>query len=249
MLGMKVEMQTEAVEPVIATDPSMSLLHRFEVRWSGRIIALPLVAQRLLVFLALSDRPQPRSHVAGALWPDTDERHASANLRSSIWRVGCSRVPLLSVGDHSLRLHARVKVDLWDAHARAALLFDPSTPDTELGADPVSLFVEDVLPDWCEDWALVERERFRQVRLHALEALCDRFTDAGRIVQAIEAGLAAVAADPLRESAHRSLIRAHLKEGNRSEAIRQFQLCSRLLDEELGVQPSAELARVVEGIA
>ena len=42
----------------------------------------------------------------------------------------------------------------------------------------------------------MERERFHQLRLHALEALCDRLTTAGRYGEAIDAGLAAVTAEP-----------------------------------------------------
>ena len=44
----------------------------------------------------------------------------------------------------------------------------------------------------------------------------------GRFALAIIAGLASVSSDPTRESAHRALMRAHLLEGNPSEAIRQY---------------------------
>jgi DNA-binding SARP family transcriptional activator len=93
---------------------------------------------------------------------------------------------------------------------------------------------------------LIERERFRQVRLHALETLCDRFAEAGYTMRAIDAGLAAVTADPFRESGHRALIRVHMKEGNPSEAIRQYVLYRRLLDEELGIEPTAGLTKTLE---
>jgi DNA-binding SARP family transcriptional activator len=92
---------------------------------------------------------------------------------------------------------------------------------------------------------LVERERFHQLRLHALEAVCDRLITAGRYGEAIDAGLAAVAAEPLRESAHRVLIKAHLAEGNHGEADRQYQLCRHILRDELGVEPSNALRRLV----
>jgi DNA-binding SARP family transcriptional activator len=68
---------------------------------------------------------------------------------------------------------------------------------------------------------LVERERFRQLRLHALEALCRRLTGDGLHAEAVDAGIAAIAAEPLRESAHRALMSAHVAEGNRGEAMRQ----------------------------
>jgi DNA-binding SARP family transcriptional activator len=64
----------------------------------------------------------------------------------------------------------------------------------------------------------------------------------GRHAEAIQAGIAAVRLEPLRETAHATLIRAHLAEGNRSEALRQFHRCHRLLAEELGVEPSASIS-------
>jgi DNA-binding SARP family transcriptional activator len=86
-----------------------------------------------------------------------------------------------------------------------------------------SLVIEgDVLIDWYDDWVLLERERFRQLRLHALETLCEDLTETQSYASAVEAGLACVAAEPLRESAHRALIKAYLAEGNPGEAIRQM---------------------------
>jgi DNA-binding SARP family transcriptional activator len=67
-----------------------------------------------------------------------------------------------------------------------------------------------------------ERERFHQLRIHALESLCDQLAASRRYVQAEQAGLAAISGEPLRESAHRALIRVYLREGNRGEAIRQY---------------------------
>ena len=103
----------------------------------------------------------------------------------------------------------------------------------------------ELLPEWFDDWIVVERERLRQVRLHGLEALCDRLSAAGHHSQAVQVGIAAVADEPLRESAQRTLIQAHLAEGNVSEAVRQFQVYRRLLREELGVGPSAALEGLV----
>jgi DNA-binding SARP family transcriptional activator len=127
-------------------------------------------------------------------------------------------------------------------------VLDPSIPISDLGPNPVSPFVEDVLPDWNDEWVLVERERFRQARLHALEALCDRFADAGHMLEAIEAGLAAVTADPFRESGHRALIRVHMREGNRSEAIRQYLLFRKILHQELGIEPTSGLTEMLSWV-
>jgi DNA-binding SARP family transcriptional activator len=92
----------------------------------------------------------------------------------------------------------------------------------------------------------VERERYRQLRLHALEALCRSLTAAGRYSLAIQAGLAAVEADALRESAHRALIRAHLEEGNPSEALRQYRRFRAAVQEELGIPPTDGIEDLVQ---
>ena len=55
---------------------------------------------------------------------------------------------------------------------------------------------------------------------------------------AVEAAMAAVAAEPLRESAQRVLIAAHMAEGNTFEAVRQFDAFALLLDDALGIEPS-----------
>jgi DNA-binding SARP family transcriptional activator len=106
----------------------------------------------------------------------------------------------------------------------------------------LSVLSSDLLPDWYEDdWVVVHRERYHHLRLHALEAMCERLTATQRYGEAVEAGLAAVRAEPLRESAHQALVKVHLAEGNRYEATRQYQSCRRLLRNELGLEPSPRL--------
>jgi DNA-binding SARP family transcriptional activator len=92
---------------------------------------------------------------------------------------------------------------------------------------------------------LIERERFRQLRLYALETLCERFTAAGRIAEATQAGLAAVACEPLRESSHRALVKAHLADGNAGEALRQYRLYRELVRTQLGLEPSPRMDELV----
>jgi DNA-binding SARP family transcriptional activator len=70
-------------------------------------------------------------------------------------------------------------------------------------------------------------------------------TAARRFQAAVEAGLAAVAGEPLRESAHGALIKAHLAEGNRGEAVRQYCVCRQLLRDHLGLEPSRQMENLV----
>jgi DNA-binding SARP family transcriptional activator len=102
-----------------------------------------------------------------------------------------------------------------------------------------------LLPDWYDDWVVIERERLRQLCLHALEQVSTDAREQGRYAQATEAGLGAVALEPLRESAHRVVIEAYLAEDNASEALRHYQLFERLLDSKLGLRPSPRLQELV----
>jgi DNA-binding SARP family transcriptional activator len=78
-----------------------------------------------------------------------------------------------------------------------------------------------------------------------LEALCEQLTAASQFGLAIHFGLAAVAGEPLRESAHRVVIKAYLAEENHCEALRQYEVYRRLARTELDVEPSSSLKALV----
>jgi DNA-binding SARP family transcriptional activator len=103
----------------------------------------------------------------------------------------------------------------------------------------------ELLPDWFDEWLPVERERWNQLRLHALEALAERLLAVRKYSQAVEAALAAVWVEPLRESAHRLLIRVHAAEGNPSEALSQYQRYRQLLHRELHVLPTDQMESLI----
>jgi DNA-binding SARP family transcriptional activator len=222
------------------------LLGGFALRIDGQMVALPMAAQRLLAFLALDERPLLRAYVAGSLWPESEERHAAGSLRSALFKLRRSAPALVELKSGHIELSHEMSVDVRDAIALCHRLLDhaPFVPDD---ADIVRLSL-DLLPDWTDDWLGMEREHFRQLRLHALEELSERLTLQGRFPQAIESGIAAVAAEPLRESAHRALIKAHAAEGNRGEAARDYHYFRHLLQDELGVEPSGAMEDLVRGL-
>jgi DNA-binding SARP family transcriptional activator len=137
-----------------------------------------------------------------------------------------------------LSTHVLVDLDAIRERANSLLRESPSLAVSDVACADLG---SDLLPEWDDDWVLAERERFRQLRLHALEALCQRLLAVGRYGEALNAGLTAVVADPLRESAHQLVIQAHLAEGNRVEALRHYTSYTQLLRDELGIEPSRDL--------
>jgi DNA-binding SARP family transcriptional activator len=221
--------------------PRLALLNGFQLSCNGRMIRLPLNSQRLLAFLALNGRNLARSYVAGLLWPESSDERAGASLRTTLWRVQRARLRLTESAGGTLGLAPAVMVDVHEMERVASALLAPS--GGRLPEPGPLLQSGELLPGFYEEWVLMERERLNQLRLHALEALCRRFTSMGRYGDAVAAGIAAVAAEPLRESAQAVLIEAHLAEGNMSEAIRQYQRYRRVLREELNLEPSPGLRR------
>jgi DNA-binding SARP family transcriptional activator len=224
----------------------LALMGVFGLDVAGTAAVLPLSAQRLLAFLALAHKPLSRLYVAGHLWGDAADERAAASLRSALWRVRQAG-EIVRVDERTLELSPGVEVDIDGALARARRISDAAIP---LGVDDVQALcrTDDILPDWYDEpWLELERECFRKRRLGALERACERLVAENRLSEALEAGLAAVSADPLRESAHRVLIRMHLAEGNAAEAVRQFRVWERLSEVALGLAPSAQLRALVGG--
>ena len=232
--------------PATSGDITLALLGGFDLRVHAQSVPLPKRAQRLLAFLALHSQPLSRGYVAGSLWIDVSEGHAYGNLRSALWKLGHVGCPLTMVAAGRISLRPEVSVDLHrSVHFAKRLLHDArGVATTELDE---SLLSQDLLPDWYEDWVLEKREQYRQLRLHALELVCERLITLGSFGHAVQAGLAAVAGEPLRESAQRILITAYLAEQNVCEARRQYRLYRSLLCRELGEEPSPQMRELVYG--
>lgn len=230
----------------------LRLLGCFRLEVDDAVIPLPLGTQRLLALLGLRGSLS-RPRLAGTLWPDTSQTQALTNLRHVFWRLQCAipqRVVVVAAGVE-LALAADVDCDvarlerearrLWAGDSVVSLVEAPA-PGTP-GLSPGS--VEDLLPDWDDEWVLGDRERLRQLHLHALEAYAEALLAAGQFGLALHFALTALSADVLRESAHRTVIKVHRAEGNISEARRALDRCRAILENDLGVAPTAETLALV----
>lgn len=210
-------------------------------------------SQRLLAFLALKERPVKRLVIANALWPEVTEGRASANLRSAVLRLCRVACGALDVNPQFLSLPTCVSVDVHESRAVAHQLLGAGSAALAAHLDPEAIVAlsADLLPGWYDDWVLLEAEDWRQLRLHSLEALATLLTEVGRYGDAVAAARAAVRADPLRESSCAVSMRVFLAEGNRSEAVREFERYRVVLRAELGLEPTEalrQLMRQVRGI-
>ena len=236
--------------PVAPQPPRLFVLGGFGLEFDGEPVSLSAPAQRLLVHLAVGQRSRPvqRAAVAGRLWDDAPPERAAANLRSVLWRLPRPRGRQLVVSDAAtVRLSPDLEVDLWQAESAVGALCGGTRPAPDALRDLAGL-AEDLLPDWHEDWLLIERESHRQKRLHALERASEHLCERGEYNASLSAALSAVHCEPLRESAHRRVIEVHLAEGNHADALRQFESYRHLVARELGLPPSPAIRQLVSAL-
>ena len=228
---------------------TLNLIHDFELSWAGNPITVPPSVQRLVGFVALHDRPVRRSQVTGKLWLDSSSNRANASLRSALWRVPApDGVHVLSASSTHISLHPCIEVDFRATIARAHSMFESQggTPAAVIDvARELCSFGEDLLPGWYDDWVIMERERFRCLRLQVLDRLGEHLCDERRYSDALQIALAAIQSEPLHETAHRLVVRVHLEQGNIAEAIRRFREYERTLSVELGALPSSAMYRLI----
>lgn len=228
---------------------TLRVLGRFDLAAGSQPIPLSVNCQRLLTLLAVRDCHISRACAAGTLWPEATASRANANLRSVLWRLqrGCAEAVEASFYD--IRLASGVTVDIQAVCKIARRLLDRSTTRDAAGlSEALSCnLYDDIVPDLGdEEWLVVERERYRQLHLHALESLSEELIAIGWYGAAVEAALGVTRIDPFRESARQLLVRAYLAEGNRLEAHRQLREYRNLLSRELGLEPTDRLFRLLQ---
>ncbi len=230
---------------------AITLIGAFALDIDDVPVALPTSAQRLVGILAMRGR-LGRSRLAGMLWPDATEQRALASLRTGIWRVN-QAAPGLVVSDHGwVHLGLSPSVDLHDLTACSRAVLDDAAaalagPACSLAACCTDPGGGELLPDWEDPWLDQERERLRQLSMHVMEAEARYYSGQRRFDLALDLALAALRADELRESAHRLVVEIHLAEGNHAEARRAAEYCRDVLESELGIGPSEELYRLLDG--
>jgi DNA-binding SARP family transcriptional activator len=208
---------------------------------AGRL-NLPHQAQRLLAVLAIAGITS-RAWVAGTLWPETTEDRAHSSLRTAIWQVTRSSSTILCTQGTELGLADDIQVDIRALRQAAQAALNDGIPSQ--GQVEMLRGAPDLLLGWYDDWVHFERESLTQLRLHALERLSAQRLTHGRYADALALALAAVATEPLRDSAHRLVVQCHLREGNAVHALRHFDGYRDLLHRELGIPPSPQMQQLI----
>ena len=259
-------MSSRSTQPNYAADGAsirLNLLGEFSVWLGSREVPEAAFARRkscsLLKLLALqSGYRLHRYQAMDRLWPDLPPRRSAAQLYKAVHHVRqafatveptLSPDALLEIRDEVLSLKApggvRTDVEEFEELAQSAT----RERDLDLLRKAVAAYRGDLLPtDLYEEWAAEHLDALQEGFLELIVRLGEGYLDAGYLSEAGDVFRQVLAREPIREEAHRGLMRIYAARGSDARALHQYQQCKEVLVEELGVDPSTETIQLYEEI-
>jgi DNA-binding SARP family transcriptional activator/predicted ATPase len=207
----------------------------------------------LLSYLAVTGRAHSRETLAGLLWGDLPEESARSNLRKILAELR------QTVPDHVLLTRQTVAFDCSAPHwsdvdafqLKLQSLRAPAEPavfnenEVRLLIDAVDLYAGDFMEGFYvrdapafEEWVLVQRELLRQAAVQALHLLAKHHTARGQYSAGLAYTSRLLALEPWHEEYHQQMMILYALSGQRSAALRQYELCRQVLNKEMGARPA-----------
>lgn len=222
-------------------------------------------ATALIAYLAVTGQRQSRDTLATLLWPEYDQPHARATLRRTLSTLNKAldgqglKIDRETVG---LDTRAGIWVDVVEFQQSMKDCREHEHPATEgcarcLGAltRAVTLYRDDFMAGFAlhdsitfDDWQIFQADSLRREQANALERLVHCYGALEDLSTAILYARRWLALDRLHEPAHRTLMQLYARSGQRAMFIQQYQECSRILQEELGVAPLEATRQLYEAI-
>ncbi|HEY3267317.1 MAG TPA: tetratricopeptide repeat protein [Armatimonadota bacterium] len=216
------------------------------------------VAELLALLACHPDRPMSRDAVVEALWPEVDPdkgrnrlRFTLSCLRRQVEPVGVPQGTVVSAGRSHLTLRGdNVSTDLaeFEASVRAADRASDDGVRIEALRQAAGLFAGPFMEGFYETWIEERRERLSESILTVLGELARLLEDRNDLAGALDAARRAVALDPWREEAHRSILRVHLARDERAEALKHYAHVEQTFMDDMGVAPAPETRALIANL-
>ncbi len=214
----------------------------------------------LLAYLVVEHgRDHPREALIELFWPEQPFKSANANFRQTLSRLQrllgnkTADPPFLQVTRQTVRWQTTSDYDVDVAHVQQAFGAAASPARLQAALDAYTgdflagFFVQDAAG--FEDWAAVVRENLHQQINEGYRRFLTHTAAIGDHATTAEYARRLIALSPWDEAACRHLMAALALQGQRSDALAQFERLSATLEDELGVEPEDETLALYEAIA
>ena len=206
----------------------------------------------LLCYLAVTGQPHSRASLAGLLWPESLEANARASLRKVLTEIRTKAPPCLNSTRQTVAIDpdASTWVDVIQFERSVTVAADVDGLQEAVALYQGDFLERFLLPDApaFDQWALRQRARLRQMAVEALHTLATHFAERQDYDTAVSYARQLLDIEPWHEETHRELMRLLALSGQRSAALAQYELCRRLLADELGIEPAAATVQLYEQI-
>lgn len=236
------------------------------IKQDGELVDLRLrKALALLSYLAITRGEYSRDELATLLWPESSQSSARANLRRTLYLINKAiGQEIISSGTDTLRVAPQVSI--WIDVDKFKGYLSKCTQDGELSykigphclsdlEQAVALYKGDFLAGFSlsdcpkfDEWQFFETESLRTLLGTALQQLILAYESQGELAHSIRYARDWLALDSMHEPAHRLLMRLYQKTGQHAAALRQYQECSRILEQELSLSPQAKTTELYHEI-
>ncbi|MCG8688702.1 MAG: hypothetical protein MI892_27775, partial [Desulfobacterales bacterium] len=204
----------------------------------------------LTAYLITTGRPHSREMLAGLFWPDSPREKARASLRRTLSEMTLSLGRFwLDINRETIGFipHDRIRADVTEFISLASPGRDRRAVEPDALEKAALIYRGDFLegfslgdaPDF-DDWQAGQREILNRTVLRILKQLVQAYAVSGEDTKAIDHASRWTALDPLNESAHRHLIRLYGRAGEKSLALRQYEICEQVLARDLGITPDKQ---------
>jgi DNA-binding SARP family transcriptional activator len=212
----------------------------------------------LLKYLASRPRqPVLRDSLLEVLWPETAPQIANNRLKVAVHHlrqgiapiaaaVGCSDVVIFRDGCYRFNTQLSVWSDVeafeqaWHAGLRLEVSGQMSVA-IPYYRQAEALYRGDFLAeDGFEEWTLLRREALKDIYLTLVDKLSQYWLQVGDLPRASEGWKQLLGKDPWREDAYRHLMTCCARAGQRGTALHWYDVCARVLQEQLGLEPEPE---------
>lgn len=240
------------------------------LRHGKPVTGLTNKALSFLAYLIYRRTPQNRDHLLALFWPDSSTSAAQKNLRNLLWSikstVGLELIEVqgdkLSINSELLGLESNQFCDL---SSYMNTCQGNESLDHLTGGENLSLqtleervrlyrgrFLDGIAFEHEVDldlWLTIQREQFHQYFLCAVMHLIDVYREQQLWPRMIQVAQQAVAFEPCEEPLYVAQMEAWARMGNRSAALRVYDLLRNVLLREQGIEPLEETTRLRNLIA
>lgn len=215
------------------------LLSSFRIERGAESIQLPTrKVESLLAFLVLNQEKHSREKLAALFWGDSSDAEARNSLRNALAVINKKLGHNLLVVDRrnvEVNSDYPLWVDVLEFSSQADSFLAEPVPDP--GQIMLRLYQTDLLSEFYDDWIFPHREYYRSLFIEASLQLTQQMRSRSEYNKAIEVARRVLMFDPVNERAHQHLMFCFMMQGDRSSALRQYEICQHALREELGVEP------------